>query len=320
MLQGSQAFFMIGCCQDMSSTAAVRLAHFSDIHVTTERLGWQRSDWFNKRFPGWLNLKGLGREQRFGDADRVLTAFGEEIRQRRADHVIFSGDATALGFEEELAHAGTLLGNSGPGSLPGMAVPGNHDYYTRGVAASGLFERYFAPWQRGERVNDAVYPFAQHVGHVWLVGVNSSTGNRWFWDAAGSVGKEQLARLAALLQRLSPGPRILVTHYPVCLASGARERHHHRLRDLPELIAVAVRGGVCLWLHGHRHEAYHHCHCDFAPFPVVCAGSATQRGYWSYGEYTLEADHVHGLRRVFCPAHDGFQDGKSFDLRLSCGP
>jgi 3',5'-cyclic AMP phosphodiesterase CpdA len=300
----------------MSATAAVRLVHFSDIHVTAQHLGWQRADWLNKRLPGWFNLKWLGREQRFRDADRIVTALAEDIRHRRPDHIIFSGDATALGFDEELARAVALLGTAGPGALPGMAVPGNHDYYTPAVGVSGLFERYFAPWQKGERVNSAIYPFAQHVGHVWLVAVSSATGNRWFWDAAGSVGHEQTARLATLLERLGPGPRILVTHYPVCLASGSPERRWHRLRDLTDLVAVAVRGDICLWLHGHRHGAYYHGHCDLAPFPVVCVGSATQSGLWTYGEYTIQGDHFHGLRRVFCPAENSFRDGETFDFEL----
>ena len=47
------------------NAAAVRLAHFSDIHVTCRPLGWQREDWFNKRFPAWLNLCVLGRALRF---------------------------------------------------------------------------------------------------------------------------------------------------------------------------------------------------------------------------------------------------------------
>ena len=55
----------------MSSSPVVRLVHFSDIHLTTEPLGWRRADWFNKRLPGWINLKWLGREHRFPDADRA---------------------------------------------------------------------------------------------------------------------------------------------------------------------------------------------------------------------------------------------------------
>jgi 3',5'-cyclic AMP phosphodiesterase CpdA len=300
----------------MSSIPIVRLAHFSDVHLTTAPLGWSYADWFTKRGPGWFNLRWLGREHRFRDADRVLAALAQELHRHRPDHVIFSGDATALGFEAELAHVAALLGVTGPDPLPGLAVPGNHDYYTRGVAASGVFERYFAPWLKGERVDTAVYPFAQRVGHVWLVGVNSSTGNRWFWDATGKVGTEQLARLARLLERLDPGPRILVTHYPVCRASGGPEHRHHTLRDLSNLIAVAERGRICLWLHGHRHEAYYHPAA--APFPIVCAGSATQTGRWSYGRYTIEDNQFRAARRVFNRSEGSFQDGDAFDLRLPC--
>src|SRR5205807_4266917 len=113
-------------------------------------------------------------------------------------------------------------------------------------------------------------PFAQRVREAWLVAVNTSVPNRWFWDARGGVDDDQLGRLARLLDRLSPGPRILVTHYPVCVAGGGPEKRHHGLRDLDRLVEVAHRGGVCLWLHGHRHAAYHHPSTAWTTFPVIC--------------------------------------------------
>jgi 3',5'-cyclic AMP phosphodiesterase CpdA len=303
-----------------NTSTAVRLAHFSDIHITAQRLGWRWRDWLSKRSPGWVNLRLLGRRYRFRQADMVLATLMEEFRQRRPDHLIFSGDATALGFEAELARVAALLRVGGLDAFPGMAVPGNHDYYTRAVAGSGLFERYFAPWQKGLRVDASSYPFAQRVGPVWLVGVNSSQGNLWFWDASGRVGTDQLKRLETLLGRLEPGPRILVTHYPVCLASGEPEHRHHNLRDLADLLKVAERGGVCLWLHGHRHDSYHHASAQGAPFPIVCSGSATQSGRWSYGEYTIIGGRLQAVRRVFSPQEGSFQDGEQFDLQLSSGP
>jgi 3',5'-cyclic AMP phosphodiesterase CpdA len=230
--------------------------------------------------------------------------------------VVFSGDATTLGFEAEFARAADLLGVTGPEALPGLAVPGNHDYYTRAAAAAGLFERYFAPWQAGERLDESLYPFAQRVGPLWLIGVNSATGNRWAWDAGGSVGPAQLLRLEALLERLAPGPRILVTHYPYLLPSGRVERRSHRLRDRARLIQVAERGQVCLWLHGHRHEAYHLSHPRYAPFPIICAGSATQTGRWSYGEYVIVDGKLRAVRRVFAPEGGHFRDAETFELQL----
>lgn len=294
--------------------SGVRLAHFSDIHVTTSGCSWRLRDWLNKRMSAWVNLHLLGRGRNFRHCERILTALRREVRERNFNHLVFSGDATALGFEEEMRKAAELLGVAE--SLPGLAVPGNHDYCTHAAMHSGHFERHFAPWQNGQRIGDAIYPFAQRVGPLWLVAVNSSTANRLYWDARGRVGADQLARLEKLLASLEPGPRILVTHYPIWLAEGRREHTFHGLRDLEDLIAVAERGGVVLWLHGHRHENYHHAHSERTPFPVICAGSTTQHGRWSYNDYTLSGSRLRAVQRVFVEEQGSFREGRTFELDL----
>jgi 3',5'-cyclic AMP phosphodiesterase CpdA len=294
----------------------IRLAHFSDVHLTAKPLGWRGADWIGKRLSGWMNLSLLGRGSRFARADEVVATLMAELRQSPPDRVIFSGDATALGFEAELARAASLLGLADGEALPGLAVPGNHDYYISRDVRAGHFERYFAPWLSGERIEDAVYPFAQRVGSLWLVAVNTSIPTHLPWDASGRTGPEQLARLERLLDRLAPGPRILVTHYPICLDSGRSERRSHGLSDLTRLVDVAARGGVCLWLHGHRHGSYYHANPDQAPFPVICAGSATQRGCWSYQCYTVEGNRFTAQRREFDPRSATFRDAGTFALDL----
>ncbi|HEY7424282.1 MAG TPA: metallophosphoesterase [Gemmataceae bacterium] len=294
----------------------VRLAHFSDIHVTAPACSWRLRDWFNKRMSAWLNLRVLGRGKHFRYTDRILLALREELAQRNFHRVLFSGDATAMGFEEEVRRAAELLGLDTKEQLPGLSVPGNHDYCTHTALRSGHFERHFAPWQDGVRVADEIYPFAQRVGPVWLVGVNSSTANRWAWDARGHVGTAQLERLEKLLASLEPGPRILVTHYPIWLADGTLEHAFHGLRDLDALVSVAHRGGVVLWLHGHRHTPYHHAHSERVPFPVICAGSTTQSGCWSYSDYTLNGAHLYGVQRIFDERSECFRDGRTFELDL----
>jgi 3',5'-cyclic AMP phosphodiesterase CpdA len=298
----------------------VRLAHFSDVHVTVPDCRWRRPDWFNKRISAWVNLRVLGRGFRFRHADRVLAALTRDLRHRGYDRLLFSGDATALGFEEEVARAAALLGVGGRETPPGLAVPGNHDYLTRHAAAAGHFERHFAPWQQGERVGDALYPFAQRVGQALVVAVNSATANRWAWDASGRVGREQLDRLERLLDRLEGGPRILVTHYPVWLANGKRELRARRLHDLDDLVKVCVRGGIGLWLHGHRHHNYHTPPAGHVPFPVICAGSATQHGLWSYKDYTLTGNRLSVLTRVFDREAGAFRDGAAYELELTGTP
>jgi 3',5'-cyclic AMP phosphodiesterase CpdA len=234
----------------------------------------------------------------------------------RPDCTVFSGDATALGFPEEIARAAELLGVGADRSPPGLAVPGNHDYYTKRDARSGAFERSFSAWQTGERVDEAPYPFARQVGPVWLIGVNSSAGKIWPWDASGQVGSAQLERLERLLGRLSPGLRILVTHFPVVRADGRPERFDHRLHDLAEMLRIAEKGGVCLWLHGHLHRAFQIDDRRIAPFPVLCAGSATQSGRWGYNSYTIDGLRLSAVRRVFDPERAQFQAATSFELSL----
>ncbi len=297
--------------------ASIRLAHFSDVHLTTRPLGWALHDLRTKRLSGWFHLRALGRGQQFRLAHDVARALAAEFRERRPDRLIFSGDATALGFATETAHAARKLHVGDIDLPPGLAVPGNHDYYTRASVRSAAFERDFAPWQTGERVDDEVYPFAQRVGSVWLVAVNSCTANVRPWDASGAVGPAQRERLSELLKRLGPGPRLLVTHYPVCLADGRAESRFHGLRDLDATVRIAANGGIGLWLHGHRHHPYFLAKPPNAPFPVICAGSATQMGLASYGEYTLTGRRLAGRLRMFEPATRGFQDGAMFEIEMS---
>jgi 3',5'-cyclic AMP phosphodiesterase CpdA len=298
------------------ATAMIRLAHLSDIHITTPRLPWTLRDWFNKRHAAWMNFRWLGRGARFGRADEVLAKLMDEIAERRPDLTIFSGDATALGFESEIRRAAELLRVGDASMPPGLAVPGNHDYCTAPAACSGHFERHFEPWLTGERIDGSAYPFVRRVGNVQIIAVNSCTGNFWPWDASGCVGHFQRQRLAKLLASLEPGPRILVTHYPVCYANGEKEMSVHGLRDLEEMVEVADAGGVSLWIHGHRHKAYYFQEPALAPFPVVCIGSATQTRFWSYGEYTIDGSRFHAQLRVFNGAEGRFVDGEAFNIEM----
>jgi 3',5'-cyclic AMP phosphodiesterase CpdA len=291
----------------------VRLAHISDIHLTAPKVSWRREDWFNKRLAAWANLRLLGRGFRFRHAEEVLAALTADLSARGPAHVVFSGDATAMGFGEEAEKAASLLGVTG---TPGLAIPGNHDYCTVSAQRERHFEKSFAPWQVGLRVDEETYPFAQRVGHAWLVAVNSSSANRWPWDATGRVGLGQLQRLERLLAQLEGGPKVLVTHYPVVRPSGWPEPYGRRLRDLARLRQVAEKGGVALWLHGHIHKPYRFAAGAYAPFPVVCAGSGTQTGYWSYGEYLLQGRVLIGRQRVYHQESGEFREGEAFELRL----
>lgn len=293
--------------------AAIRLVHLSDIHVSAARCRYYPEDWLNKRMSAWLNLRVLGRGRKFEHAEAILGVLREELQRRPPDCLVFSGDATSMGCVEEMEAAAGLLGVNEASAFPALAVPGNHDYCT--PRAVGVFEKYFAPWQVGERIDGQTYPFARRVGPVWLIGLNTAKPNFWWWDASGRADVGQLDRLRRLAQRLD-GPRILVTHYPVCLASGKLENRWHRLRNYREVTQAAMDAGICLWLHGHRHDSYRHACTEWTMFPAICVGSATQNGVWAHGEYVIDGNRLEGVQRVFDPALNGFRETSRFTLAL----
>lgn len=297
----------------------IRFGHFSDVHLTSKHLGWTVRDVFSKKSIGWVNVKLLGRGARFKHAPRVVDAMLNEFRSMPLDHLVFSGDATKLAFANEFRIAAEKLGVHDASLPPVIAVPGNHDYYTRPAFQARLFEQQFAPWLSGERISEHTYPFARKVGHAWIIALNSATPNWAPLDASGSIGKEQIERLELLCERLDPGPRLLLTHYPLRTASGNVEHATHRLRDHADALAAAKRCGISLWLHGHLHRGFVLQPSESIPFPVICAGSCTQTNRWMYNVCELNGYELHVRRRRFDPNTDRFTDAEEWTLELPKG-
>lgn len=300
----------------MTDATIIRIAHFSDIHISGQQLGFRWRDLPTKRTTGWLNLR-LRRGGTFRDAAQIAASMMRDIRARGCQHAVFSGDATSMGFAREFQVGARALGLEATNGLPGLAVPGNHDYYTRSAVRSGEFEKTFAQWQQGERIDDHVYPFAQRVGHCWLIGVNSARSNFLVWDSRGQVGREQADRLRELFKRLGPGPRILVTHYPLYLADGTPEKRWRRMRDWRSFQNLLIENHVALSLHGHRHVGYIlEPQVPDQPFPIICAGSATQFGKWAWNEYTIQDLKLSMIRRTWDPSTERFVESEQHNLQL----
>ncbi len=297
----------------------VRLAHISDIHLTVVSPPWSWRDYCSKRLTGWWNVRYLARRSRFAQAERVAASLRRQLVRNNYDAVVFTGDATMLGFAAELEHAARMLGVDAADGLPGVAVPGNHDYYVHRAAASGDFERYFAPWQQGIRCGDHPYPFARRVGHVWLIGVQAAQPHVAFWEASGRIGDEQLDRLRQLCEQLPPGPRVVVTHYPLLDERRRPEPFYRRLRDWRAARSVAPHCRISLWLHGHRHRWYYLEPGGDLPMPTIGAGSSTQYRYWGYHEYAIVGYRLEGTRYQYNPATDAFEPAAAFCLTLPGG-
>jgi hypothetical protein len=102
----------------------------------------------------------------------------------------------------------------------------------------------------------------------------------------------------------------------VVRASGWREPFLRHLRDLDAVIKVCEKGRVAAWLHGHIHAAFHFPKGPYAPFPIVCAGSATQTGLWSYGEYEIVGRALKAGVRSYDLESETFHELRTFEVEL----
>ena len=130
----------------------MRIAHFSDIHVTasTSDIPWRAM--FSKRIVGWLNLQLLGREEDFREAEEITAALVKDIQQVGADHILFTGDLTGLALDSEFERAHRLLAPI-LDSENITGIPGNHDFYVPAAAKDGTYDRHFGSWERSELAN-----------------------------------------------------------------------------------------------------------------------------------------------------------------------
>ena len=238
--------------------AMIRLAHLSDIHITTPALPWQLGRLVHQALSRLAQLSLPGTETSLSARRRRAARPGGRSRRRR----------TRIASCFRAMPRPWALPRSSAGR---RAAAGGRSARSAGAGGAGQPRLLHARGRRLGLVRASTSPLAgRHRAstgrsirspsgwaRLWLIGVNSCTGNRWPWDAGGSVGPEQRERLRRLLEQLEPGP----AHPRDALSGGpgqwpARSGARTACAIWPELVDVAARGGVCLWLHGHRHGSY----------------------------------------------------------------
>ena len=181
-----------------------------------------------------------------------------------------------------------------------------------------ILNEVFAPGWQGRRIGKETYPFAQRVG--WHLACRSEHGHRQSLGLGRRRRRRSRRNANDLLSSLRSSNRArafwsLITRS--VFQSGKRERHTHGLRDMHELVDVAAKGGVSLWLHGHRHGFYYLPRPSFAPFPIICGGSSTQTGLWSHCEYTVSRKSGRSPFAAFTISEKNmFEDADRFALQL----
>lgn len=220
-------------------TGARRIAHLSDLHLGVSRKG-----------PSPLD---------------VLRAWLEVYRDVGADVVAVSGDIVET--HNDVASLTAARRSLDDSRMPWVVTPGNHDVCTPGIP--GHFERTF-----GE------YPRRQRVGGVDFALVDSNAGlpvreRTWLEQGfmmlkcptEGRVGKEQMTDFDADIGQSDAFiPRVLVLHHHLVHQSPdpvvpwlpfLKEDAIGTMAVLQDADALrdwAVRAGVRVVLHGHKHR------------------------------------------------------------------
>lgn len=251
----------------------ITIAHLTDLHIGPIA-GFSPRHWNVKRAIGYINWL-RNRKSAFQRA--VLDRIVDDMRRQAPDHVVVTGDLVNIGLPQEHINALAWLESLGPPERV-TVIPGNHDIYARLWFDPGTrrWSRYMQsdPAGAGYVEADAPFPFVRLVGGVALIGVNSAvpTPPAVAW---GRTGKRQIARLAALLERLGNAGlfRLMMIHHPPLPGQARRLR---ALLDAARLQAVLERVGAELVIHGHNHHnMLAWVPRPSGPLPVVGAPSAS---------------------------------------------
>jgi 3',5'-cyclic AMP phosphodiesterase CpdA len=232
----------------LTEPPAGTLIHVSDLHICRpDTAPW--SAFRNKRLLSALSWKvRRSREHRTEVFDRLA----EAAARTAADQVAVTGDLTQLGLPAEFDRALQHLRRLGPPERV-FTVPGNHDALVADFAAGApaALSECFAP-EPPRGPGPLEFPTLRIRGRIALIGLSSAHPTPPF-SAAGSIGGDQLERLACLLQSLGARAMyraVLVHHPPVFDGVAPRKR----LLDAAALQAVIASRGAELVLHGHTHR------------------------------------------------------------------
>lgn len=220
------------------------LAHLSDPHLgplPRPRL----SELAGKRAAGIFNWRR--KRHRIHRAE-VLARVTADLKAQAADHIAVTGDLVNVSLAGEYMPARAWLASLGaPRDV--TLVPGNHDAYVR--AAARYPQLHWGEYMRGDEAGATMFPFVRRRGPLALIGLSTAVPTAAFL-ATGRLGREQVERLAATLQRCERDGffRVVLIHHPPVSTPA---RHLKRLVDGADFRAALARHGAELVIHGHDH-------------------------------------------------------------------
>lgn len=289
----------------------VRIAHFSDIHISLAPKEFSWTDLSHpKRLLGYLSLKFL-RHRSLGASPEIARALVPDILAQKADLIAFTGDLVSISLPAEFDRARACLAPLVE-RADVLGFPGNHDVYAQDAVDRRLFEERFPAWLRSDEGAGWPRPIIRHLADgVSVVAIRSAWPNRLI-ESCGHIDRETLWILDGLLRRELLGKTvILALHYGLFRPSGRADSRLHGLVNLDELLEVlrpegGSRARVAAVIHGHMHRRF------ALRLPVgtlaLCSGSVSDgRRERAYHVLDVEGGGVRVAVRRFNPSTQAFE-------------
>ncbi len=266
-----------------------RIAQLSDFHFT--HVTWNPFKLFPKRFFGQMNWL-LSRNKNFAFSN--LQDLPSLFSKMNIDLVVLGGDFTTSSLHQEFSLAKTFIETL---NLPWIAIPGNHDQYTRRSFIQKRYYRYF------KNKNAAFYSLEKDgieahriAPHWWLIALDTTHATK-LSSSQGFFSEKQENTLEELFNAIPQNDSIiLLNHYPF-FQHGSPKHCLMRGEALESLIKE--HSNIVLYLHGHTHQ---HIMADLqkSNLPILLdAGSCTQtQNSWNLIDLTEKGCTVTAYQHI----------------------
>lgn len=257
----------------------MRIAQLSDFHFT--HVTWNPFELFPKRFFGQINWL-LSRNKNF--SFQLLEELPSFFSKINVDLVLLGGDFTTSSLHQEFVIAKNFVQKI---NQPWIAIPGNHDQYTKRSYKQGRYYKYFKNKEATLFSLEKEGIEAHKIAPTWWILALDTTHATHISSSRGHFSKSQESALKNLLTQIPCSDFvILFNHYPF-FQHGSPKHSLVRGEALENLIKQ--HPNIVLYLHGHTHQ---HIMADLqaSHLPLLLdGGSCTQKkSTWNLIDLTNE--------------------------------
>ncbi len=254
----------------------MKIAHLSDLHFG--KFSLSPKQFFSKEWIGNFNYF-LNRRHEF---DRHIPfSIPSVLDAMNVTHALISGDLTTTSSKVEYEIAQFFTRQLEDLGIKVIAIPGNHDHYTRKAYREKRFYHYYPSSSETSSYNLKNHGVTAHrLQEGWtLVALDTAIATP-IGSANGQFSSEIESHLITLLESLPLDEKIIImNHFPLF----SYEKPKRRLLGCEKLQSIVKNSpNVLFYLHGHAHRrSVADLRSNRLPIVLDCGSSGLSNGTWN---------------------------------------